>query len=97
MYTITAYTREIANEYGVEVAPSDRKGKKIKVTDGDRVFHLGDISRLDFATMLVRCENGEMSIEEANERQKRFYKRFFKAAQEYRSGAYWVSKLLWLL
>ncbi len=81
----------MAKEYGVKVEPSTRQGKKIKVTAGSQVFHLGDITRKDYSTLL--CEKDPS----AEARQKNFHKRFFKAMSIPGSGAYWVAKLLWLL
>lgn len=90
-YQITDYTLKQAEKYGVSVAPSKRKEKKIDVfKDGKRIATVGANKYSDFATYLQT--RGQ---EYANERRALFKKRFNRYIKKEGTNAWWANVLLW--
>jgi hypothetical protein len=54
MYNITQYTRNKANDLGLVVKPSTRKGKKIDVFKNDKkIASIGSLGMMDYPTYLL--------------------------------------------
>ena len=93
MYKITEYTKDRAEDLGVEVKPSERKNKKIDIydkRDGQYITSVGQLGYKDYPTYLK--ENGK---EIADKRRELFHKRFGKRAQKQYTNSFYVYYLLW--
>jgi hypothetical protein len=53
MYEITPYTRKMAKSLGVEIEPSTRKNKKLRVIYNGQVYHIGDSRYSDYGQYLL--------------------------------------------
>jgi len=63
MYSITPYTKSKAKQWGLDVKPSTKKGKKVDVyQDGKYLQSIGDINYKDYPTYLK--EDGKKIAEE---------------------------------
>jgi hypothetical protein len=71
MYQITPYTKSKANQLGLEVKPSTRKGKKIDVfKKGAKIASIGALGMNDYPTY-VKTKGKEY----ANERRRLYHLR----------------------
>ena len=74
MYVITGYTKQRAKEIGVQVKPSERKGKKIDVyRDGEYIDSIGAVAYSDYPTYMK--EEGKAV---ADERRRLYHLRHTK-------------------
>ena len=53
MYEITPHTRKMARELNVEIEPSTRKNKKLKVIYNGDTYHIGDSRYSDYGQYLL--------------------------------------------
>jgi hypothetical protein len=53
MYEITPHTRKMAKLLNVEIEPSTRKNKKLKVIYDGEVYHIGDSRYSDYGQYLL--------------------------------------------
>jgi hypothetical protein len=100
MYTITDYTKKRADDLGVSVTVSNRKGKKIEVIDPETLetlAHVGAIGYGDYPTY-IKTHGKEF----ADKKRKAFRARTASMPmwrilrnKKVRSPAYWARELLW--
>jgi hypothetical protein len=94
-YSIFPYTKSQAKKIGVEVKPSENKGKKIDVyKDGKKVASVGAIGYNDYPTYMDMEKKGEVSKGTADMKRAAY-----KARHVYRdrvgTPAYYADQLLW--
>lgn len=90
-YVITNYTRTKANQLGVTVQLSTRKGKKIDVfKDDKKIASIGAIGYSDYPTFIK--EKGQAF---ADERRRAYRNRHAKNISVKGSNGYWAGNLLW--
>lgn len=90
-YTITAYTRERAKHYGVQVKHSENKNKKIDVyKNGHKIASIGAIGYSDYPTYIK--ERGKIY---ADERRRLYRIRHEKDRKIKWTNGWLASVLLW--
>lgn len=96
MYKIKRYTKAKANELGVIVKPSTRKGKKIDVFKNNRkVASIGALGMNDYPTYLAKEKLGEVAVGTAKRRQAAYRKRHAKDRTKVGSPGFYADRLLW--
>ncbi len=91
-YKITNYTKRQAKKLGVEVKPSNVKGKKIDVFNkkGKKIASVGALGYLDYPNYIKK--KGKKYADE----RRRLYKIRHKNDRNKRgSNGYYADKLLW--
>jgi len=92
MYRIKPYSYRQAKKYGVEIYPSQVKGKKIDVYNkrGYKIASIGALGYLDYPTILEKY-----GLQFAKERQRLYKARHKKNRIVKNSPGFWASKILW--
>ena len=91
MYQITDYTKQKANQLGVEVKPSTNPKKKLDVYKaGKKVASVGATGYNDYPTYMKL--NGKKY---ADEKRSLYKKRHAKDLAVVGSNGYYANKLLW--
>lgn len=96
MYEIKSYTKGKANQLGVVVKPSTRKGKKIDVyKNGRKVASIGALGMNDYPTYLAKEKSGKVTPGTAKRRQAAYKKRHAKDRTKVGSPGFYADRLLW--
>lgn len=91
MYQITDYSKARAEELGVSIKPSTRKGKKIDVFKKDKkVASIGALGYGDFPTF-----KKTKGIDYAKQRQKAYKSRHAKDCKKKDSAGFFSCRILW--
>jgi hypothetical protein len=91
MYQITPYTRRKAQQLGVLVRPSQRKGKKLDVYKGKKkVASVGALGYNDYPTFLKT--HGQAV---AAQKRKQYKQRHAKNRLKKGTPGYYADQLLW--
>jgi len=92
MYKITQYTYKKAQQLGVLVKPSMKRGKKIDVynNDGEYITSVGGYGYLDYPSYIL--ERGQ---EYADKRRELYKMRHRKDIYIKYSNGWWADQLLW--
>lgn len=95
-YKISSYTKKQADKLGVEVKPSNVKGKKIAVyKKGEKIADVGALGYNDYPTYLKKEKEGLVPKGYADKRRKAYKDRHEKDRHEKNSKGYFADKLLW--
>jgi hypothetical protein len=87
MYEILPYSKNKAKELNVQIEPSTRKNKKIKVVEPDgSVFHIGDARYMDYPTYKM------VDPKKADERRLAYWIRHKKDSGK---AGFYAKSLLW--
>ena len=90
-YEITDYSKARAEELGVTIKPSTRKGKKIDVFKKDKkVASIGAVGYGDFPTFRKR-----EGLDFAKKRQKAYKARHAKDCKKKDTAGYYACNILW--
>jgi len=90
-YSITNYTKEQAKKLGVDVKPSNVKGKKIDVfKNGKKVASVGALGYGDYPTYMKT-----KGKEYADKRRKSYKARHINNRNVRGSNGWYADKLLW--
>jgi len=91
MYEISEYSKIKASKLGVDIKPSNMKGKKIDVfKDGKKITSIGAKGYKDYPTYIK--EKGKSY---ADERRKLYKDRHQKDRTKYGSRGWYADKILW--
>jgi len=90
MYQITPSQYQKAKELGVQIFPSDRSAKKIKVVTKNKIIYIGDSKYGDYSQYLA--SNG---LQYANERRRLYRIRHQKDMNVLGTAGYYASRILW--
>lgn len=94
-YQISKRTYERAKAIGVEVKPSQTKGKKIDVfKGGKKVASVGAIDYADYHIYMAKEKRGQVDEGTAN-RRKRAYKARHLDRKKKGTPSYYADQLLW--
>jgi hypothetical protein len=95
-YRITQYTKDQAKKYGLEVKPSQVKGKKIAVfKKGEKVADVGALGYGDYPTFLEQEKQGKHPKGFANMKRKSYKSRHENDRHVRGSRGWYADKLLW--
>jgi len=102
VYEIKERTKQIANNLGVQIFPSDNPKYKIELYDyhGNFITYVGAANYKDYPTYLEMEAKGEVPQGYADKRRKAYWKRhgseIDKLAEEWEgSRSYYAFMLLW--
>lgn len=91
MYQITDYSKARAEELGVTIKPSTRKGKKIDVfKEGKKLASIGALGFGDFGTF-----KKTKGLEFAKQRQKAYKARHAKDCKKKGTPGFFSCQILW--
>lgn len=95
-YRIKRYTYAQAKKLGVEVKPSNTKGKKIDVfKNGEKVASVGALGMNDYPTYLEKERKGLVEKGTAKRRRAAYKTRHEKDRHVKGSKGFYADKLLW--
>ena len=96
MYKIKDYSYQQAERLGVEIKPSQVKGKKIDVfKNGTKLASVGAIGYNDYPTFMRLEREGKVPSGTANLRRKAYKIRHQKDRTVRGSNGWYADKLLW--
>lgn len=90
MYQITPYQYQQAKNLGVQIFPSDRPAKKIKVVTKNKILYIGDSNYGDYSQYIA-----SHGLQYANERRRLYRIRHEKDMNILGSPGYYASRILW--
>jgi len=96
LYKIKQHTKRQARKLGVNVKPSQNKGKKIDVfKNGVKVASVGAKGYKDYPTYLELERSGKVAPGTARKRRRAYKKRHAENRKVKNSPGYYADKLLW--
>ena len=90
MYKILPYSYHQAQILGIQIFPSDKPNKKIKVITKDKIIYIGDTNYSDYPHYIQ-----SHGLEYANKRRYLYRKRHEKDRNVVGTAGYYSDKILW--
>lgn len=96
-YKIYDYSYRKAKSLGVNIFPSEKKGKKIDVysLSGELLASVGAVGYKDYPTYMELERMGEVPAGTANQKKQAYRKRHKKNLSVHGSPGYYAAELLW--
>lgn len=90
MYQITPEQYQKAKQLGVQIFPSDRPAKKIKVVTKSKILYIGDSKYSDYSQYIA-----SHGLQYANERRRLYRIRHEKDMNVLGTPGYYSLRILW--